>query len=283
MRTTLAIDDDVLAAAKAIAQQQRRSIGEVVSELARRACIDHRRPRSATASPCLRAATARPSSPSRPSTRCAISCRDVPAGRQCSHRPHRLGACGPRRRASLVRGRGSGGLGHLSAHRKRRRPHHWPSEISQHARIARGRRRHSHPTQDAARPCLLAGRHQPGRRGACRFHADSDIGPGHRQLSPRAGCRSGGPIGDVRPPPFSQGRQRWKGGAARYSRLTASLILSAQNFTLASTSTLRSTSSPTVSPASSYSRWWPFSRLEPTSDSCSFLVASQDRRVSASV
>ena len=37
MRTTLAIDDDVLAAAKAIAQQQRRSIGEVVSELARRA------------------------------------------------------------------------------------------------------------------------------------------------------------------------------------------------------------------------------------------------------
>jgi hypothetical protein len=37
MRTTLVIDDDVLAAAKAIAQQQRRSIGEVVSELARHA------------------------------------------------------------------------------------------------------------------------------------------------------------------------------------------------------------------------------------------------------
>jgi hypothetical protein len=37
MRTTLSIDDDVLAAAKAIAEQQRRSIGEVVSELARRA------------------------------------------------------------------------------------------------------------------------------------------------------------------------------------------------------------------------------------------------------
>ena len=37
MRTTLAIDDDVLIAAKAIAQQQHRSIGEVVSELARRA------------------------------------------------------------------------------------------------------------------------------------------------------------------------------------------------------------------------------------------------------
>ncbi len=37
MRTTLAIDDDVLVAAKAIAQQQGRSLGEVVSELARRA------------------------------------------------------------------------------------------------------------------------------------------------------------------------------------------------------------------------------------------------------
>jgi hypothetical protein len=37
MRTTLAIDDDVLKAAKAIAQQERRSVGEVVSDLARRA------------------------------------------------------------------------------------------------------------------------------------------------------------------------------------------------------------------------------------------------------
>lgn len=37
MRTTLAIDDDVLLAARAIAEQQRKSVGEVVSELARRA------------------------------------------------------------------------------------------------------------------------------------------------------------------------------------------------------------------------------------------------------
>ena len=36
MRTTLTIDDDVLAAAKAIAQQQNRSVGEIVSDLARR-------------------------------------------------------------------------------------------------------------------------------------------------------------------------------------------------------------------------------------------------------
>jgi len=37
VRTTLTIDDDVLVAVKAIAQQQHRSIGEVVSDLARRA------------------------------------------------------------------------------------------------------------------------------------------------------------------------------------------------------------------------------------------------------
>ena len=37
MRTTLTIDDDVLLAAKAIAEQERRSIGEVVSALARNA------------------------------------------------------------------------------------------------------------------------------------------------------------------------------------------------------------------------------------------------------
>lgn len=37
MRTTLAIDDDVLIIAKAMAHQQHRSVGQVVSELARRA------------------------------------------------------------------------------------------------------------------------------------------------------------------------------------------------------------------------------------------------------
>lgn len=37
MRTTLAIDDDVLAAAKAIADQEHRSVGAVLSDLARRA------------------------------------------------------------------------------------------------------------------------------------------------------------------------------------------------------------------------------------------------------
>jgi len=37
MRTTLAIDDDVLVAAKVLASLQRKSIGEVISALARQA------------------------------------------------------------------------------------------------------------------------------------------------------------------------------------------------------------------------------------------------------
>ena len=36
MRTTIAIDDDVLTAAKAIARQRRHTVGKVVSELARK-------------------------------------------------------------------------------------------------------------------------------------------------------------------------------------------------------------------------------------------------------
>lgn len=35
MRTTLAIDDDVLAAAKHLAERERRTVGEVISALAR--------------------------------------------------------------------------------------------------------------------------------------------------------------------------------------------------------------------------------------------------------
>ena len=37
MRTTLAIDDDVLTAAKGLAERQHKSLGEVISELARQA------------------------------------------------------------------------------------------------------------------------------------------------------------------------------------------------------------------------------------------------------
>ena len=39
MRTTLAIDDDVLAAARAIAEHRGRSLGEILSELARKALL----------------------------------------------------------------------------------------------------------------------------------------------------------------------------------------------------------------------------------------------------
>lgn len=44
MRTTLAIDDDVLAAAKGLAEQQHKSVGEVISALARRGLQPSARP-----------------------------------------------------------------------------------------------------------------------------------------------------------------------------------------------------------------------------------------------
>jgi hypothetical protein len=37
MRTTLTIDDDVLSAAKELAEQERKTVGEVISSLARQA------------------------------------------------------------------------------------------------------------------------------------------------------------------------------------------------------------------------------------------------------
>lgn len=45
MRTTLAIDDDVLVAAKAIAEQKNKPLGEIISDLARKSL---NRPRPAT-------------------------------------------------------------------------------------------------------------------------------------------------------------------------------------------------------------------------------------------
>jgi hypothetical protein len=46
MRTTLTIDDDILAAARALAERERRSIGEVLSDLARRSLTS--RPKTLT-------------------------------------------------------------------------------------------------------------------------------------------------------------------------------------------------------------------------------------------
>lgn len=41
MRTTLDIDEGVLAAARAIADTEKRSVGSVISELARRGLVPH--------------------------------------------------------------------------------------------------------------------------------------------------------------------------------------------------------------------------------------------------
>ncbi len=46
MRTTLAIDDDILAAAKHLAQRERKTLGEVVSALARQGLAKTTRSRS---------------------------------------------------------------------------------------------------------------------------------------------------------------------------------------------------------------------------------------------
>jgi hypothetical protein len=60
MQTSLAIDDDVLAAARIIAEQQDRDVGEVISDLARRSLPD-----SAT----LRTRNGVPLLPTRPGAR----------------------------------------------------------------------------------------------------------------------------------------------------------------------------------------------------------------------
>lgn len=46
MRTTLALDDDVVAAAKAIADRERRSLGAVISDLARQSLMGERQPQT---------------------------------------------------------------------------------------------------------------------------------------------------------------------------------------------------------------------------------------------
>jgi hypothetical protein len=53
MRTTLAIDDDVLTAARAIARQSNRTIGEVLSDLARNALRPPAPPRQRNGIPLL--------------------------------------------------------------------------------------------------------------------------------------------------------------------------------------------------------------------------------------
>lgn len=53
MRTTLQIDDDVLAAAKVLAENQKRPIGNVISDLARQALRRTEQPRERNGIPLL--------------------------------------------------------------------------------------------------------------------------------------------------------------------------------------------------------------------------------------
>jgi len=52
MRTTLDIEDDVLTATKELARQQRKSAGQVLSELARQALTQGTAPRAAAPEAC---------------------------------------------------------------------------------------------------------------------------------------------------------------------------------------------------------------------------------------
>ena len=65
MRTTLQLDDDVLAAARVLARQQRTSLGAVISELARQALVAPA-PAPAQSAPNPTIATACPCCPGTP-------------------------------------------------------------------------------------------------------------------------------------------------------------------------------------------------------------------------
>lgn len=65
MRTTLALDDDIALAAKAIAEREHRTIGQVVSDLARKGLArSHQRPKMRNGIPLL----VRDSAPEEPIT-----------------------------------------------------------------------------------------------------------------------------------------------------------------------------------------------------------------------
>ncbi|CAN7483217.1 CopG family transcriptional regulator [Pararhizobium sp. LjRoot238] len=59
MRTTLQIDDDVLAAAKVLAENQKRPIGNVISDLARQALRRTEQPRVRNGIPLLPAGSSK--------------------------------------------------------------------------------------------------------------------------------------------------------------------------------------------------------------------------------
>lgn len=79
MRTTLAINDDVLIVAKAMAAQQRRSLGEVISGLARKSLPRPRAGASATGFRCCHYTPMRRRSRWKWSMPCVTNSRDLPS------------------------------------------------------------------------------------------------------------------------------------------------------------------------------------------------------------
>lgn len=121
MRTTLAIDDDVLNAARQLADQQRRTVGHVISDLTRQALKRPARTGERNGIPVLEPRS-KHWSRSISSMRCATRRRDFSARRQCADRADRPVARRARCRASAVRTRRTPGLGDLSDHAERRHP-----------------------------------------------------------------------------------------------------------------------------------------------------------------
>src|SRR5262249_29872904 len=89
LRTTIAIDDDVLTAAKTIARQRNQTIGKVVSELARHSLQPSATGAERNGVPFCRYVGKASSSPPRSSMRSATSVREVSPRRQCAGRPDR--------------------------------------------------------------------------------------------------------------------------------------------------------------------------------------------------
>jgi hypothetical protein len=75
MRTTLDIDDDVLQAAKELAESRRSTTGKVLSELARKGLTPVRTPRVRNGVPVL---PRRPPGAPRPTMKLVNSLRDLP-------------------------------------------------------------------------------------------------------------------------------------------------------------------------------------------------------------
>ena len=185
MRTTLAIDDDVLLAARAIARQRNQTVGQVVSELARKAL---RPPAASTERNGVPAAAGAPARCHRHARhrqcRCATSCRDVFARREPSDCVDRSHPCRARCRTPMVRRDRRRLVGNVPSHRERRDPHRGSPEIPKFVGLARCGRTAPRAPPRLARPCVLDRRFEPDRFRYCRCRPHRDIGSSHGHLPP---------------------------------------------------------------------------------------------------